>query len=96
VSDDPLIQETEEHADESATREAQAANLFDLRRIIGGLLLVYGVVLTIMGATDSASAVHKAAGLRINLLAGIGMLVVGAFFVAWALMRPLSEELSED
>ena len=71
----------------------RAANLFDLRRIIGGLFLFYGVLLTIAGITDSQAAVAHAAGVRINLFAGVGMLVLGALFVAWALWRPLGQQL---
>jgi hypothetical protein len=80
----------------TGTREAQAANLFDLRRIIGGLFLLYGVVLTIAGLTDSDAEVAKAAGVRINLYAGLGMLLLGGFFVAWALLRPLGRQLQEE
>ena len=77
-------------------KEGRAANLFDLRRIIGGLFLVYGVILTITGLLDGKAEIHQAAGLRINLIAGLGMLVLGAFFVAWALIRPLRAEDLED
>ena len=58
-----------------AGREARAANLFDLRRIIGGLFLLYGAILTVVGLFDSHTEVARAAGVRMNLLAGIGMLV---------------------
>ena len=95
MADDPLIQHDEEQEDVAGQREAQAANLFDLRRIIGGLLIIYGVILTIMGATDDSAAVAKAAGVRINLWAGLGMLVVGALFIVWALTRPLGKQLKE-
>ncbi|HEY4097531.1 MAG TPA: hypothetical protein VGM33_18555 [Baekduia sp.] len=77
------------------SREAQAANLFDLRRIIGGLFLLYGAILTIVGLGDSDAEIAKAAGVHINLIAGLGMLALGAFFVAWALLRPLGRELAE-
>jgi hypothetical protein len=80
----------------TGTREAQAANLFDLRRIIGGLFLLYGLVLTIAGLTDSDAEVAKAAGVRINLYAGLGMLLHGGYFVAWALLRPLGRQLQEE
>jgi hypothetical protein len=76
-------------------REMQAANLFDLRRIIGGMFLLYGTVLTIVGLADGKAEIAKAAGVHINLLAGIGMLVLGALFVAWGLWRPLGEQLAE-
>jgi hypothetical protein len=76
-------------------REAQAANLFDLRRIIGGLFLLYGLILTITGLGDSDAEIAKAAGVHINLLAGLGMLALGGFFVAWGLLRPLGKQLAE-
>ena len=77
------------------SRVAKAANLFDLRRIIGGVFVVWGVLLTILGLTDSDAEIHKAAGININLIAGIGMLVVGAIFLVWAFTRPLGQELRE-
>ncbi|QEC49446.1 hypothetical protein FSW04_18975 [Baekduia soli] len=80
----------------TGTREAQVANLFDLRRIIGGLFLLYGVVLVIVGLGDSGAEISKAAGVHINLIAGLGMLALGALFVAWALLRPLGRQLQEE
>jgi hypothetical protein len=80
----------------TGAREAQAADLFDLRRIIGGLFLLYGLVLTITGLTDSQAEIDKAAGVHINLWAGLGMLALGAAFVAWALLRPLGRQLQEE
>ena len=76
-------------------KELRAANAFDLRRIIGGLFLVYGVILVIVGLGDSQAEIDKAAGVHINLWAGIGMLVLGGLFVLWGVLRPLSEELAE-
>jgi hypothetical protein len=76
-------------------RAAQAANLFDLRRIIGGLFTIWGVLLIILGATDSTAEANKAAGLNINLIAGIGMLVFGILFLIWAFSRPLGTALVE-
>jgi hypothetical protein len=83
-------------SEQTAKRDvAKAANLFDLRRIIGGLFVVYGVLLAVLGLFDSQKEIDKAAGVNINLWAGLGMLVVGLLFIAWALLRPLSEELAE-
>jgi xanthine/uracil/vitamin C permease (AzgA family) len=70
-------------------RVARAANLFDLRRIIGGLFTVWGVLLIILGATDSDAEIDKAAGININLWGGIAMLVFAALFVLWARLRPI-------
>jgi hypothetical protein len=77
-------------------REMQAANLFDLRRIIGALFVLYGVVLTVLGAFDSHAEVARAAGVRINLWAGLGMLLFGLAFIAWGLLRPLAAQLEDE
>jgi hypothetical protein len=79
----------------TTTRVERAANLFDLRRIIGGVMVVWGVLLTILGATDSPQEANKAAGININLYAGIGMLIVGILFLVWAFTRPLGTALRE-
>ena len=79
----------------TSEREERAANLFDLRRIIGGVFVFWGILLIILGATDSTAEANKAAGININLYAGIGMLFVGIVFWAWALSRPLGAQLSE-
>jgi hypothetical protein len=76
-------------------RAARAANLFDLRRIIGGLFTVWGVLLIILGATDSDAEIHKAAGININLWAGFGMLLFGVLMLLWAFTRPLGTELAQ-
>jgi hypothetical protein len=78
--------------DESEQAESGARNLFDLRFIIGGLFLVYGVYLTIRGLVDSAAAVEQSAGVRINLWTGLAALAIGGIFVTWAMLRPLTVE----
>lgn len=77
------------------TREERAANLFDLRRIIGGVFVLWGILLTILGITESDAEIQKAAGVNINLYAGIGMLIVGLIFLVWAFTRPLGQEIAE-
>ena len=71
----------------------RAANLFDLRRIIGGLFILYGLLLTVLGLFDSQEEIDKAAGVNINLWAGVGMLIFGLLMITWALTRPLGTEL---
>jgi hypothetical protein len=80
-------------SDAPSTR--RAANLFDLRRIIGGLFVVYGLLLAVLGLFDSQEEIDKAAGVNINLWAGLGMLVFGILMIVWALTRPLGDELVE-
>jgi hypothetical protein len=93
---DEMIGRTEEaEAEHGAGRDMAAANLFDLRRIIGGLFILYGIVLTIIGITDSQQEIGRAAGVRINLWMGLGMLALGILFVIWALTRPLGQQLAE-
>jgi hypothetical protein len=80
---------------ETTSREERAANLFDLRRIIGGVFVAWGVLLTILGITEGDAEIEKAAGVNINLYAGLGMLIVGIIFLLWAFTRPLGRELAE-
>ncbi|WP_369223215.1 hypothetical protein AB5J52_19490 [Streptomyces sp. R39] len=69
-------------------RSATAARIFDLRRIIGGLFVLYGIIVTITGITDSRAEIDKAQGININLWTGIGMLLLGVFFLVWLWLRP--------
>ncbi|MEV0976737.1 hypothetical protein [Streptomyces sp. NPDC049915] len=71
-------------------QSATAARLFDIRRIIGGLFVLYGVIVTITGLTDSDAAIDKAQGVNINLWTGLGMLVLGVFFLVWLKLRPVA------
>jgi hypothetical protein len=98
MSEDRLIEEHEEAEQESwqGAEEERAANLFDLRRIIGGVFVLYGVLLTIVGLTDSDAEIQKASGININLWAGLGMLALGILFLIWALTRPLGRQLREE
>jgi hypothetical protein len=79
----------------SSSRAAQAANLFDLRRIIGGVFIALGLLLTILGLTESQAEIDKAAGVNINLWTGLGMLAFGLLMILWAVTRPLGDELVE-
>jgi hypothetical protein len=84
-----------ERSDEEERAAARQANRFDVRRIIGGLFVVYGVILTVIGIVGSTAIKHKAAGVNINLWAGLGMLVFGALMIFWALSRPVMPEPPE-
>ena len=92
---DPHIAQSEE-AKLDAESARRAANLFDLRRIIGGLFAIYGVILVILGLGASDAEIDKAAGWNLNLWVGVAMLIVAALFLVWAFGRPLGEEIVDD
>jgi uncharacterized membrane protein len=70
------IAQTEEA--EARDRATGMTSLFDLRMVIGGLLALYGIVLTVMGLFASSDTKAKAAGININLWAGLVILAGGA------------------
>ena len=86
-------EQTPSAADEAKAR--RAANRFDIRRIIGGLFIVYSLILIALGLFGSHHVKNKAAGINIDLWTGLGMLVFGALMVFWALYRPTEPEPSE-
>ncbi|RYJ31115.1 membrane protein [Streptomyces sp. L-9-10] len=74
--------------EELEAKSATAARLFDIRRIIGGLFVVYGIIVTIAGITVSDADLKKAQDININLWTGLGMLALGLFFLIWLKLRP--------
>lgn len=83
----------ETDADEEAA--ARAANRFDIRRIIGGLFAVYGVILVVTGIVGSHHVKTQASGINIDLWTGIAMIVFAIIMIAWALLRPVMPEPAE-
>lgn len=71
------------------TPTSAASKLFDIRIMIGGLFLVYGILLTVSGFFTSDAERRKASDININLWLGLAMLVVSALFVLWFRLRPL-------
>jgi hypothetical protein len=69
--------------------KSAAARLFDIRLLIGGLFVVYGLMLTVAGFFTSSGQRAKAAGININLWLGLGMLVVGIIFLVWRALNPI-------
>ncbi|MGC4807167.1 hypothetical protein [Micromonospora sp. DT233] len=80
---DPLVAETEQER-----RKSAAARLFDIRRVIGGLFVAYGLIVGGMGLFDGQPEIDKAQGLRINLWAGLAMLAFGLLFLLWQHLSP--------
>jgi hypothetical protein len=75
--------------EEDEIKAAIIANRFDIRRIIGGLFLLYGAILVVVGIVGTSDIKNKAAGINVNLWTGLGMLVFGVFMIVWALQRPV-------
>ncbi|MGB3696317.1 MAG: hypothetical protein WBA05_02680 [Gordonia sp. (in: high G+C Gram-positive bacteria)] len=77
--------------------------MFDIRNIVGALLVVYGVILLIGGllpATAEAGAADRApssnpidmsVGTSANIWVGLILALFGVLFLGWAAMRPTNK-----
>jgi hypothetical protein len=81
--------------DEEEIAAAKAANRFDIRRLIGALFVLYGLLLAVTGIVGSHHVKTKAAGINVDLWSGLGMLVFGALMIYWALAKPVMPEPPE-
>jgi hypothetical membrane protein len=73
---------------EQVQKVSAAARLFDVRRVIGGLFVVYGVIVALLGVFDNQSEIDKAQGVRINLWMGLAMLALGLLMLLWLRLNP--------
>ncbi|MEV7795559.1 hypothetical protein [Streptomyces sp. NPDC087512] len=96
MSDSYSDKNVQEEVSELETKSATAARLFDIRRIIGGLFVVYGVIVTVAGFVASDEEIDKAQGVNINLWTGVGMLALGVFFLAWLKLRPTAPPVPKE
>ena len=80
---------------EQAEVDARTANRFDIRRVIGGLFLLYGAMLFVVGLGASDKDLSKADGININVWTGGCMFVFGALMLGWALLHPIGDELTQ-
>src|SRR3954447_23511495 len=87
-------------ADNTGSGKRHQAGWFDIRNVIGALLLIYGVVLIFMGLFATSDAdLAKTGDINANLWTGFGVLLLGLFFVSWAKLRPIvvdDEEVARD
>jgi hypothetical protein len=83
-------------AEDAARSGSGAGSLFDIRSVIGGLFLLYGVVLLVAGLVDGDEASEKAAGIDINIWTGIGMAAFGVLMLAWMRVRPVAPAAGRD
>ena len=88
MADDKIPDEQEQNS--------AAARLFDVRRVIGLLFLVYGVIVTLMGLFDSDAEIDKAQGIRINIWMGLAMLALGGLFLLWLRLNPTKVPTKEE
>ena len=72
----------------------QTAGVYDIRNVIGGLIGVYGVILTLMGLFGDEEG-DKTGDVNANLWAGLVMLVIGIAFLLWARLRPVKVDADE-
>jgi hypothetical protein len=82
-------------SEEEEVQAARIANRFDIRRLIGGLFMLYGAILIVLGLVGSHEIKTKADGINVDLYTGIGMLIFGALMVFWALSKPVVPEPEE-
>ncbi|MEU9100843.1 hypothetical protein [Streptomyces sp. NPDC048361] len=90
------MSELQREVSELERKSASAARLFDIRRIIGGLFTLYGVIVTVAGILASDADLKKAQGININLWTGLGMLALGLFFLTWLKLRPMAPSPPQD
>lgn len=64
----------------------------DLRRILGGLFVLYGVITTIVGIVHWNTDPEKTGGIHINLWVGISLLIGGGLFFLWDRLNPVPAE----
>ena len=75
-------------ATNSETGRRRTARLFDVRLVIGGLFVIYGVIVTGIGLFDSSAELAKAQGVHINTWMGLAMLVFGLLMLLWLRLSP--------
>ena len=68
--------------------QKHTAGAFDIRNFIGALLGLYGLILTLLGIFGD-KAYDRTGDVNANLYAGIVLLVMSAFFIAWARIKPI-------
>ena len=75
-------------SDEKQTGAPHKAGAFDIRNIIGALMGVYGVILALAGLVGDTEP-DKTGDVNANLWTGLALVVVAAFFLVWARLKPI-------
>lgn len=77
-------------AEERAT--VRSTRRFDLRRLIGGLFALYGVLLVIVGIVNHDTDLAMTDGIAINTWTGAAMIVAAVLFFVWDHYSPVPVE----
>lgn len=64
------------------------ARMLDLRTYICALFAIFGVTVTILGFFATPAELEKAAGMNINLYAGLSMIALSIVMGVWAIAVP--------
>jgi len=94
-SHEPLPEGMVSHVEltpEEQDAHVRSTRRFDLRRIIGAIFVLYGVIVLIVGLADPTADKAKTGGIAINVWTGIVMFVVGGLFFLWDRLRPVPAE----
>ncbi|SDP69382.1 hypothetical protein SAMN04487905_107133 [Actinopolyspora xinjiangensis] len=91
-----MSESRERESEQPSARRDRSAKLFDVRTVIGGLFLVYGVLVGSAGLFPTEEGLDKAQGVNINLWTGLSMLLVGGIFLLWVRLRPLETPTATD
>ena len=75
-------------AENTSDKGTHTAGLFDIRFVIAALMGIYGVILLITGFFTSDSQLDRADGFNVNIVGGVGMILLAVFFAVWARLRP--------
>jgi hypothetical protein len=77
------------HTDDAAEQIVRSTRRFDLRRILGALFVLYGVIVTLVGIVHYGSDLDMTGGIHINLWTGLAMLAAGLLFFVWDRLAPV-------
>jgi hypothetical protein len=83
---------TEPMTDAQKDALVRSTRRLDLRRILGGLFVLYGIIVTIVGIVNWSTDTVKTGGIHINLWTGLSMLVAGLLFFVWDRVAPVPAE----
>ncbi|MGZ4618866.1 MAG: hypothetical protein ACXV3F_09130, partial [Frankiaceae bacterium] len=72
-----------EETEKEMAEHSAASKLFDIRFLIGGVFVLYGVIVLIVGLVEGIPAKYAANEININVWTGSVMLVVGVLFLVW-------------